>query len=166
MKKLIGIVLTLLFVTGCTVGPNYHRQDVNMPSRWTGKQEPLKDTSDNTELVRWWTKFNDPNLTSLIERAMNTNLDLLVAQARIQQAREARNIAAGGLWPEAAQVALILVGESRFRAILVRQCRHETCFKPAWMPHGNWISLVVFVEVWKQQMLMFRLQLKIIVMFW
>jgi NodT family efflux transporter outer membrane factor (OMF) lipoprotein len=71
-----------------------------MPSDWSGKQYPLKESSNYSELARWWTEFNDPNLTSLIERSINTNLDLLAAQSRIQQARAVRGIATGELWPQ------------------------------------------------------------------
>jgi NodT family efflux transporter outer membrane factor (OMF) lipoprotein len=100
MNKLVIILLScILAIAGCTVGPDYHRQDANVPSSWVGKTEPVKDSPDYSELARWWTEFDDPNLTSLVERAINTNLDLLMAQARIRQARSARGIAAGGLWP-------------------------------------------------------------------
>jgi len=105
IKDKLILTVTLFFyilaMAGCTVGPDYHRQDANVPLAWVGKTEPIKDSSDYSELVHWWTEFNDLNLTSLVERAINTNLDLLQAQVRIRQARAARGIAAGGLWPTA-----------------------------------------------------------------
>jgi NodT family efflux transporter outer membrane factor (OMF) lipoprotein len=105
IKDKLMLKVTLFFcvltMAGCTVGPDYQRQDANMPLTWVGITEPIKGSSDYSELVHWWTGFNDPNLTSLVERAINTNLDLLQAQARIRQARAARGIAAGGLWPMA-----------------------------------------------------------------
>ncbi|HBG26726.1 MAG: hypothetical protein A2Y10_01355 [Planctomycetes bacterium GWF2_41_51] len=100
MKKILFRIMLLSCIftlTGCTVGPNYHRQEPNMPLTWFGKTKPIND--DYSKLVHWWTEFNDSNLTSLVERATNTNLDLLQAQARIRQARAARGIAEGGLWP-------------------------------------------------------------------
>lgn len=99
--KIIVVLCGIFAISGCTVGPDYHRQDANVPSSWIGRTEPIKDSPDYSELVYWWTEFNDPNLTSLIERAINTNLDLLAAQARIQQVRAVRGIAAGELWPQA-----------------------------------------------------------------
>jgi outer membrane protein TolC len=36
---------------------------------------------------RWWTQFNDPQLTSLIEETLAANLDLRIAVARIEEAR-------------------------------------------------------------------------------
>jgi len=98
------LTVTLFFcvlpIAGCTVGPDYHRQDANVPLSWTGTAH-IKATPSYSEVAHWWTGFNDPNLTSLVERSINTNLELLQAQARIRQARAARGIAAGGLWPMA-----------------------------------------------------------------
>jgi len=96
----VTLFFCVLAIAGCTVGPDYRPQEAKMPSAWTDTA-PIKTTSAYADLVNWWTEFNDPNLTSLVERAINTNLDLLQAQARIRQARAARGISAGGLWPSA-----------------------------------------------------------------
>jgi len=104
IKDKLMLKVTLFFcvlaMAGCTVGPNYHPQEANVPLTWTGTTS-IKDSSAYADLVHWWTGFNDPNLTSLVERAINTNLDLLQAQVRIRQARAARDVVAGGLWPKA-----------------------------------------------------------------
>ena len=86
----------LLIITGCTVGPNYKPPQAAVPSSWIGT---AGQTTAAVDLVHWWTGFNDPNLTSLIERAVNSNLDLKQAQSRLRQARAARKIASAGLWP-------------------------------------------------------------------
>jgi NodT family efflux transporter outer membrane factor (OMF) lipoprotein len=57
------------------------------------------DASRQAELINWWTSFNDSTLTSLVDRAVKSNLDLQQAQARILQARAARGIVAADLWP-------------------------------------------------------------------
>jgi outer membrane protein, multidrug efflux system len=57
------------------------------------------DASRQAELIRWWTTFNDPVLTSLVERAVVSNLDLQQAQTRILQAQANRGIVAADLWP-------------------------------------------------------------------
>jgi multidrug efflux system outer membrane protein len=102
IKNKLILKITALFcvlaIAGCTVGPDYHPQDANVPLTWTGTSA-IKDSSAYAEIVHWWTEFNDPNLTSLVERAINTNLDLRQAETRIRQARAARGIAVGGLWP-------------------------------------------------------------------
>jgi NodT family efflux transporter outer membrane factor (OMF) lipoprotein len=57
------------------------------------------DASRQAELINWWTSFNDSTLTSLVDPAVKSNLNLQQAQARILQARAARGIVAADLWP-------------------------------------------------------------------
>jgi NodT family efflux transporter outer membrane factor (OMF) lipoprotein len=47
----------------------------------------------------WWRSFGDPTLTSLIERATRSNLDVREAVLRIAEARAQRDVAAAPLWP-------------------------------------------------------------------
>jgi NodT family efflux transporter outer membrane factor (OMF) lipoprotein len=98
----------LLVAAGCTVGPDYQRPDVKVPATWIGTQlppstrpttQPSIATTAPAELVEWWTTFNDPTLNSLISRALDANLDARQSVLRVRQARAARAVAAGGLWP-------------------------------------------------------------------
>lgn len=50
-------------------------------------------------LARWWTRFNDPPLSRLVARAMQTNTEVNRAQAALRQARALRDVAAAGLRP-------------------------------------------------------------------
>jgi len=50
-------------------------------------------------VAEWWTSFNDPQLATLIRRAVEGNLDLKLAAARVTEARAARGIAQAGLLP-------------------------------------------------------------------
>ncbi|GIL03779.1 MAG: RND transporter [Betaproteobacteria bacterium] len=50
-------------------------------------------------LDRWWTLFNDPQLTALIEEALANNLDLRAAVARIDEARANLRLARSALFP-------------------------------------------------------------------
>ena len=92
-----GLVL-LLFFSACTVGPNYERPELAIPSAWKEAQQKGIDTQ-SAELSRWWTAFNDPLLNSLVERAVKSNLDLRIAEGRIREARAARGFTAADLWP-------------------------------------------------------------------
>src|SRR6266566_8458445 len=49
--------------------------------------------------VDWWTKFNDPQLDSLVTRALAANHELAIARARVQEARAMERIAKSGLYP-------------------------------------------------------------------
>src|SRR3546814_6371495 len=40
-------------------------------------------------LASWWTSFDDPVLNTLVEQAIDANLDIAQAKARLRQAREA-----------------------------------------------------------------------------
>jgi multidrug efflux system outer membrane protein len=50
-------------------------------------------------LDRWWMLFNDAQLTALIEEALQNNLDLRAAVARIDEARATLAIARSSLFP-------------------------------------------------------------------
>jgi multidrug efflux system outer membrane protein len=94
----IGLVL----ICGCAVGPDFQQPQVSVPAGWAG---PVAESpqgpaaSGNIGLADWWTLFQDQILTSLIERAAASNLDLKLAEARIREARAAKGVAAGGLGP-------------------------------------------------------------------
>jgi len=96
---LMSVCACVLIIGGCKVGPNYHPPKTDVPASWLGEVGPQTGASPDTMLVKWWTEFNDPNLMSLINRAMISNLDLKLAEQRIRQARAQRGIVASGLYP-------------------------------------------------------------------
>jgi len=50
-------------------------------------------------LANWWTTLKDPELSSLIERAVAGNLDLKKAWARVREARARRGISEANIFP-------------------------------------------------------------------
>jgi outer membrane protein TolC len=54
---------------------------------------------DVKTLGQWWTTFNDPTLMSLVDRALQGNLDLRQARARVREARARRGISAAERFP-------------------------------------------------------------------
>ena len=85
---------------GCAVGPNYHPPAVNVPAQWAS---PLAGGETNSPTVdaAWWKSFHDPELDSLITRAVLSNLNLRVAEARVREARAQRSVVAADFWPSA-----------------------------------------------------------------
>src|SRR6185437_478603 len=70
------------------------------PSAVEGSLPALSTVTEQpAELARWWTRFNDAELDSLVERALRGNLDLRAAVLRSQEALAQRDINAAGLWP-------------------------------------------------------------------
>lgn len=88
----------MMFLAGCAVGPNYKAPKINVAGQWA---TPLGngETKEAPDLGLWWKKFNDPDLDQLVTKAMESNYDLRLAQARIREARAERDVAYGGLWP-------------------------------------------------------------------
>ncbi|MEW6668527.1 MAG: efflux transporter outer membrane subunit [Thermodesulfobacteriota bacterium] len=95
------IILSVAVLTGCMVGPNFQRPQPQIPEGWAGPTPavPPEATLSERELARWWTLFGDDTLSSLVERAVSSNLDLKLAEARIRQARAARGIVAADIGP-------------------------------------------------------------------
>ena len=70
-----------------------------MPASW--HEAPAVDVEfDRSTLERWWTEFRDPLLDGLVARAIDGNLDLKIATARVREARAARGIAASAALPQ------------------------------------------------------------------
>jgi len=99
-NRLLLLALLAVVAGGCAVGPNYQRPAVNTPARWS---EPLAggETNAPVSLTGWWKNFHDPELDSLISRAVQSNLNLRIAQARVREARAEYGITAANLWPSA-----------------------------------------------------------------
>jgi outer membrane protein, multidrug efflux system len=91
----------LPLLSGCTVGPDFKPPEPALSSHWS-EPAPKADVDPglgDQDLAQWWKIFNDPQLTSLIQRAMAVNLDLRIAQSRIRQARATVTIAGANLGP-------------------------------------------------------------------
>ncbi len=83
MKKLFFIAFILLVVAGCAVGPKYSRPDKKRPEGYT--QAPSK--SDSITNLKWWDVYQDSALQKLIRIAVDSNLDLSIAIARVDEAK-------------------------------------------------------------------------------
>ncbi|MGD9691050.1 MAG: efflux transporter outer membrane subunit [Phycisphaerales bacterium] len=82
-----------LLLAGCTVGPNYEPPATEMPQTWVGAMEGGL-VAEPVDLGVWWTSFKDPTLDGLVERALEANLDLREARARVLEARAQRGVVA------------------------------------------------------------------------
>lgn len=98
LNHLSFVAVLAIIATGCAVGPNYQRPAANVPAHWS---EPLAggETNAPASLTAWWKNFHDVELDSLINRAVQSNLDLQIAQARVREARAQYGFAAANLWP-------------------------------------------------------------------
>ncbi|MES2706541.1 MAG: efflux transporter outer membrane subunit [Verrucomicrobiota bacterium] len=91
-------LLSLAFLVSCSVGPNYRAGD---PAATPGSfVTPGADASATGDVTTWWTKFREPKLNGLIERALTANQDLKIAVSRVAEARAARTIARADFFPQ------------------------------------------------------------------
>ncbi|TAA42211.1 efflux transporter outer membrane subunit [Pseudoxanthomonas winnipegensis] len=88
VRHVLGIGVASALLAACTVGPDYVRADA--PRAETFVQAPVTAQvagSESTAEREFWRAFNDPQLSSLVERALLQNHDVRIALARYDQAR-------------------------------------------------------------------------------
>ena len=89
-------------LASCEVGPNYVRPQPPLSKSFdvTPSTQPVGTTAGApVDLGNWWRSFNDPELDSLVERAVKSNLDLAIALERLQEARASEFVISGGVLP-------------------------------------------------------------------
>lgn len=100
LLALLGIFL----IAGCSVGPNYKQPDISVPASYKATTQTSAQLSTpiakSVDLSRWWLEFHDPELESLIARALAQNLDLLTAESRVREAREQEIVAGAAGLPQ------------------------------------------------------------------
>jgi multidrug efflux system outer membrane protein len=83
MRQIVALTLSLL-LAGCAVGPNYRAPS---PAPVSLQNASTDLFAKETQEAAWWTQFDDPELDSLIRRALAANLDLRMASDRVLAAR-------------------------------------------------------------------------------
>ncbi len=93
--------IAIFTIAGCAVGPDYVRPELSVAKKWHAPLETgLKERGTARELLStWWTALDDPELASLIGRALAGSLDLKKARAKVREARAQRGAAKGALFP-------------------------------------------------------------------
>lgn len=97
VRVLTAIAGLTLLVSGCAIGPRYQRSAVAVGKQWTAPE--TRGIVAGEPAAEWWTTFKDPQLASLVKRAVDGNFDLQLATARVNEARAARGVARSGLFP-------------------------------------------------------------------
>lgn len=98
---LLPAALVVLLVGCAAVGPDYVRHETPSPATWNaGLRGGLSAEEMNPRtLASWWTVLDDPVLSSLIEGAVEGNLDLGEARARVREARARVRVSGADLFP-------------------------------------------------------------------
>ncbi|MDB5656612.1 MAG: efflux system, outer rane lipoprotein NodT [Tardiphaga sp.] len=97
LTRLGAVLMAGSTLSACAVGPDYFGAPIALPTQW-GNAKPAA-AKKPVSLSHWWTRLGDPTLNGLIEEAVQSNLDVAAAKARIREARATRRQAIGALLP-------------------------------------------------------------------
>jgi NodT family efflux transporter outer membrane factor (OMF) lipoprotein len=103
------LMLMAASLVGCAVGPSYHIPDEHPPAEFaagrgrasmTAKPSSQAPQAASVNFESWWRALNDPELDSLISRAVAANPDVLIALDRLQAARTYERGLVGAVLPD------------------------------------------------------------------
>ena len=77
------VAVAILCISGCTLGPDYERPEVEQPEEYRQSTE----SGESIANLPWWETFADDRLKALVEMALANNKDLAIAVSRIEEAR-------------------------------------------------------------------------------
>jgi outer membrane protein TolC len=101
------IFVVSVSLAGCAVGrrpvgPQYAKPSTDLgPFHNLSGVKAVKTELPSLQFDNWWTGFNDPMLVTVVQRALEQNLDLAAAFARMSQARAVAAAAGAQLLPTA-----------------------------------------------------------------
>jgi NodT family efflux transporter outer membrane factor (OMF) lipoprotein len=84
----------------CSRIARHERVDPAVPTTFAHGAVVASEAPLAVDLSTWWTCFEDPELSALIEDALAANHDVRAAVARVREARARQRVAAGARLPE------------------------------------------------------------------
>lgn len=81
LDRICWPLVLFLALSGCAVGPDYERPEVESPETWRVDYTAAAEVSN----IRWWEQFEDPVLNELIDIALKENWDIRIAAARVEE---------------------------------------------------------------------------------
>lgn len=103
MKKLFVLeilLVILIMIYGCSVGPDYKRPDAPVPSSFKelkGWREALP--RDQEIRTKWWEAFDDSILNSLEEQVNVSNQSIALAESQYRQSQALAQLARANYFP-------------------------------------------------------------------
>src|SRR5579863_9798978 len=102
IAKAAPMLLAALVLSGCAVGPNYHRPAVQAPTVFHGPEDSQQPEAQSASVadLPWWKVFHDSQLQELIRTALKQNYDLQLAVERVTAARAQLGITRSNQFPQ------------------------------------------------------------------
>lgn len=109
----VALSVVPMAAAGCMVGPNYEPPHTALPATYDETSDDSAQAASFASTapseIRWWRQLGDPRLADLVEKAITANYGVAVAEARLREARAARQVAQSLLYPQ------VSVGASALR---------------------------------------------------
>jgi len=101
-RRLLLLLLAISAMTGCAVGPDYRPPEIPVSSHFIGHDGVVhREAPSEADLRAWWAGFDDPLLTRFVALALEQNLGIAQAAARVAQSRASLRQADAALLPSA-----------------------------------------------------------------
>src|SRR6185369_2850331 len=98
--RLSPLLLSVGLFAGCAVGPDYRRPEIALTPDFVGETRIANRHREGATDVRtWWVAFGDPLMTRYVAVALEQNLDIAQAGARLAQARASLRLSTSALLP-------------------------------------------------------------------
>jgi outer membrane protein, multidrug efflux system len=92
----VALLTILSFLGGCTLGPNYVRPEVPVPTQYRFASGEARSTANSA----WWQQFGDPVLVDLIAEALAKNPTTQAAAANVEAAAAVLTQTRAPLYPQ------------------------------------------------------------------
>ncbi len=101
MRTSLTILLAVLLIYGCAVGPDYRRPVYPVPDNFRGQGSDIPALPAQASFgdLKWFEVFKDDKLQELIKIALEENYDVRIAAQRVLQAREQVTMQQSYLFP-------------------------------------------------------------------
>ncbi len=98
--RLVFLALSAGLFAGCAVGPDYRPPDIALTPDFVGETRIAnRELEGFTDLRAWWVAFGDALLTRYVAVALEQNLDIAQAGARVAQAHASLRLSTSALLP-------------------------------------------------------------------
>ena len=105
-NPILPVIALIASLSACAAGPHYRVPTQDEPAAFAAQMNTPTSARSSVagatpvDLAIWWRSLNDPELDSLVERAVKSNLDIEMALDRLQQARSYEAVVLGYALPE------------------------------------------------------------------
>lgn len=90
MKRTL-LFMAMVSLGACSVGPDFHAPRPDLPATWQDSVQPGASLSGKND-SQWWQQLGDAQLTALVGRAVEANLDVRTASNSLEQSRLMRQV--------------------------------------------------------------------------